>query len=78
MRHKAMSVMLVYAEAGPLSPQAGRPPLSRDSSTLPRVPSNERLFANTPSKEKPRTAPVMLKPGHKVLSAAMHSGRSQQ
>lgn len=55
-------------QAGPLSPQAGRPPLSRDSATLPRVPSNERLYANTPSKEKPRAAPVMLKPGHKVTT----------
>lgn len=61
----SQSTFAPQEQAGPLSPQAGRPPLSRDSATLPRVPSNERLYANTPSKEKPRAAPVMLKPGHK-------------
>lgn len=53
-------------EPGPLSPQASaRPPLSRDSSQLPRVSSSERLQTGTPGKEKAKAQPVQLKPGHK-------------
>ena len=59
---------MVGAEPGPLSPQASaRPPLSRDSSQLPRVSSSERLQTGTPGKEKAKAQPVQLKPGHKVL-----------
>lgn len=53
-------------ESGPLSPQASaRPPLARDSSQLPRVSSSERLQSSTPGKDKAKTQPVQLKPGHK-------------